>query len=171
VSPRYDRTISNGFNALYKVQWTSSRGEPTLLASEISFAHASQALNQLESHNKSGHGTTLAAHGIRKLLGGSIMVRSGKLVAAASFIVSMHASADSRPPEPFSAAQTASDMSDAYLLAERHLALYRVSRAAALGWRDSSPESTPASVHTSVTAPLPLPREPQRSDTEIISAQ
>lgn len=100
------------------------------------------------------------------------MVKSGMLVVAASLIVSIHASADNRPREPLPAAQNgASDMSDADVLAERHLALYRVSRAAVLGLRDASPgDSTPVSVHTSATAPLPLPREQQRSDTEI-SAQ
>ena len=59
------------------------------------------------------------------------MVKSGMLVVATSLIVSIHASADNRPREPLPAAQNgASDMSDADVLAERHLALYRVSRAA-----------------------------------------
>lgn len=50
----------------------------------------------------------------------------------------------------------ASDMSDADVLAERHLALYRASRAAVL--RDSGDENhAPVSVRTSATAALPLP--------------
>ena len=100
------------------------------------------------------------------------MIRSGTLVAAASLIVSMHAAADSRPLETLPAASSvASDMTDADVLAERHLALYRASRAAVLGLRDFSAEDdTQVVVRTSATAPLPLTQEQPLSGMEL-SAQ
>jgi hypothetical protein len=89
------------------------------------------------------------------------------LVAAASLALfsTTAATADSRNEALQATPHAVSDMSDADVLAERHLALYRVSRAAVLGLRDLSAEdSGPASVRTSATAPLPL--EQPRTDTE-----
>jgi hypothetical protein len=100
------------------------------------------------------------------------MIRSGTLVAVASLVFSMHATADNRPLEtPPATSSVASDMSDADVLAERHLALYRVSRAAVLGLRDVSAEdNTPVIVRTSATASLPLPPEQPLAGVEL-SAQ
>ncbi|MGQ0750049.1 MAG: hypothetical protein ACT4PS_05885 [Betaproteobacteria bacterium] len=135
---------------------------------QISFAHALGGLNRLELRDKFGYGTALAPTRWKPPVGGYTMIKSRMLVAAASLaLVSMHGAADNRPLETRPVAPSAaSAMSDADLLAERHLALYRVSRASVLGLRDSAEDSVPVSVRTAATAPLPLPLEQPRPGTE-----
>lgn len=97
------------------------------------------------------------------------------LLAAASFaLISIPAvAAETRSAQRLQAvSDAASDMSDADVLAERHLALYRASRAAVLGLRDSADESqAPISVRTSATAALPLPADRPSSDGGDFSAR
>lgn len=97
------------------------------------------------------------------------------LLAAASFaLISIPAvAAETRSAQRLqTASDAASDMSDADVLAERHLALYRASRAAVLGLRDSGDEShAPISVRTSATAALPLPPDRPSSNGGDLSAR
>jgi hypothetical protein len=111
----------------------------------------------------------------RVTLNGRHITMKIALLAAASFaLISIPAvAAETRSAQRLQAvSDAASDMSDADVLAERHLALYRASRAAVPGLRDSADESpAPISVRTSATAALPLPADRPSSNSGDLSAR
>lgn len=97
------------------------------------------------------------------------------IVTAASLAIvwTQTAMSDTRSVEPpRGAPATASDMSDADVLADRHLALYRASRTTVMGLREPSDDDGHAvSVRTSATAALPLPSDGQAADSAELSAR
>lgn len=92
--------------------------------------------------------------------------------ASLALVWTQAAISDTRSVEtPRTAPTAASGMSDADVLADRHLALYRASRATVMGLREPSEDGHAISVRTSATAALPLPSDGQAADSAELSAR
>lgn len=58
-------------------------------------------------------------------------------------------------------------LTDLDMLAERHLALYRASRASVLGLQERPEDGMPVNVRTSATAAIPLPDHPVSDGSDV----
>jgi hypothetical protein len=59
------------------------------------------------------------------------------------------------------------ELTDLDMLAERHLALYRASRASVLSSQERTEDGVPVSVRTSATAAIPLPDQPVSDGSDV----
>jgi hypothetical protein len=81
------------------------------------------------------------------------------------------ASADAVSPDAPRAPAMSVKLTDMDVLAERHLALYRVSRATVLGLQEQTDDGIPVSVRTSATAAIPLPDQPISDGSDVPAAR
>lgn len=77
------------------------------------------------------------------------------------------ASADTVLPDAPRAPTLSVKLTDMDVLAERHLALYRVSRATALGLQEQTDDGIPVSVRNAATAGFPLPDHPISDGSDV----